>query len=58
MIAMACCEGVRRKSPTNYIFLGIFTCKNYFDLLKRRSECLQLISMALKATKAKNIFPY
>jgi hypothetical protein len=25
MISMACCEGVRRKAPMNYIFLGIFT---------------------------------
>ncbi|XP_070536863.1 protein lifeguard 1-like isoform X1 [Ptychodera flava] len=25
LIAMACCEGVRRKFPTNFIFLGIFT---------------------------------
>lgn len=25
MIAMACCDSLRRKSPTNYIFLSIFT---------------------------------
>jgi len=25
MIAMVCCEGARRKAPTNYIFLGVFT---------------------------------
>ena len=23
---MACCDSVRRKTPTNFIFLGIFTC--------------------------------
>lgn len=26
MIAMACCESVRRKSPQNFICLSIFTC--------------------------------
>ena len=25
LIAMACCESVRRKAPTNFIFLFIFT---------------------------------
>jgi FtsH-binding integral membrane protein len=25
ILAMACCEGVRRKAPTNFIFLSIFT---------------------------------
>jgi len=25
MIAMVCCEGARRKAPTNFIFLGVFT---------------------------------
>jgi len=25
MIAMVCCESARRKAPTNYIFLGVFT---------------------------------
>ncbi len=30
MIAMVCCESVRRKAPTNYIFLGVFTlCEGY-----------------------------
>ncbi|XP_059097568.1 protein lifeguard 3-like isoform X2 [Tigriopus californicus] len=30
MIAMACCESVRRKAPTNFIFLGIFTiCEGF-----------------------------
>ncbi|KAJ2943574.1 hypothetical protein O0L34_g16683 [Tuta absoluta] len=32
LIAMACCEGVRRKSPTNFIFLGIFTLAESFLL--------------------------
>ncbi len=32
MIAMACCEGVRRKAPTNYIFLGVFTLAEGFML--------------------------
>jgi len=32
LIAMACCEGVRRKFPTNLIFLGIFTGAEGFML--------------------------
>lgn len=32
MIAMACCESVRRSSPMNFIFLGIFTLAQSFML--------------------------
>lgn len=32
MICMACCEGVRRTFPTNFIFLGIFTVAQSFLL--------------------------
>ncbi|XP_031632621.1 protein lifeguard 1-like isoform X2 [Contarinia nasturtii] len=32
MIAMACCETVRRTSPTNFIFLGLFTLAQSFML--------------------------
>jgi len=32
LIAMACCEGVRRKFPTNMIFLGVFTAAEGFML--------------------------
>ena len=32
IIAMACCEGVRRKFPTNIIFLGVFTAAEGFML--------------------------
>ncbi|XP_037887589.1 protein lifeguard 1-like isoform X2 [Glossina fuscipes] len=32
MIAMACCEGVRRKTPMNFIFLGLFTLAESFLL--------------------------
>lgn len=32
MISMACCESVRRKSPTNFIFLSIFTLAESFVL--------------------------
>lgn len=32
MIAMACCESVRRTSPTNFIFLGLFTVAQSFML--------------------------
>lgn len=30
MISMACCEGVRRKTPLNFIFLGLFTLAQSF----------------------------
>lgn len=32
MISMACCESVRRKSPMNFIFLGLFTLAQSFVL--------------------------
>lgn len=32
IIAMACCEGVRRKSPMNFIFLALFTLAQSFML--------------------------
>lgn len=32
MISLACCEGVRRKSPLNLIVLGIFTLAESFML--------------------------
>lgn len=32
MISMACCEGVRRKTPMNFIFLGLFTLAQSFLL--------------------------
>ncbi|BFG03487.1 protein lifeguard 1 [Drosophila madeirensis] len=30
MLSMACCESVRRQTPTNFIFLGIFTIAQSF----------------------------
>merc|ERR1719259_1122814 len=32
LITLACCEGVRRKTPHNFIFLGLFTCTEGFML--------------------------
>lgn len=32
MIAMSCCESVRRTSPMNFIFLGLFTLAESFLL--------------------------
>ncbi|KAH8405854.1 hypothetical protein KR215_010638 [Drosophila sulfurigaster] len=32
MICMACCESVRRQTPTNFIFLGLFTIAQSFLL--------------------------
>jgi len=30
MLSMACCESVRRQTPTNFIFLGLFTAAQSF----------------------------
>lgn len=30
ILAISCCENVRRKAPTNFIFLGIFTIASTF----------------------------
>ena len=32
LISLACCEGVRRKTPHNFIFLGLFTLAEGFML--------------------------
>ena len=32
LITLACCEGVRRKTPHNFIFLGLFTLAEGFML--------------------------
>ena len=32
LITLACCEGVRRKTPHNFIFLGLFTAAEGFML--------------------------
>ena len=46
MIAMACSESIRRKSPTNFIFLGVFTCKLVSIYLSLKAWiCHSLISL-------------
>lgn len=52
MIAMACCESVRRTSPMNFIFLGLFTLAETFmlgTLTSRVPEDIVLIAIAVTA---------
>ena len=41
MIALVCCEGVRRKSPVNIIVLGIFTCNISHRKVQIELSCYQ-----------------
>ena len=41
MIALVCCEGVRRKSPVNIIVLGIFTCNISHSKVEIEVSCHQ-----------------
>lgn len=38
MISMACCTNVRRKSPLNFIFLGLFTFAQSFIMATAASR--------------------
>ena len=54
LITLACCEGVRRKTPHNFIFLGLFTLAEGFMLgtvtaRYRADEVLMAVSNALCA---------
>lgn len=53
MIAMACCEGVRRTSPTNFIFLGLFTLAQSFMLGTMTAQVpAETVMLAVGATAA------
>lgn len=53
MISMACCESVRRTSPTNFIFLGIFTLAESFTLGMMTSRVpAETVMLAVGATAA------
>ncbi|XP_075169960.1 N-methyl-D-aspartate receptor-associated protein isoform X2 [Haematobia irritans] len=53
MISMACCEGVRRKTPMNFIFLGLFTLAESFLLAMSASRFAPIeILMAVGITAA------
>jgi protein lifeguard len=49
LIAMACCESVRRTSPMNFIFLGIFTVAQSF-LLGVSSSVYDNVSVSSQLT--------
>lgn len=53
MIAMACCESVRRNAPMNFIFLGLFTLAQSFLLgVMSASYDPDLVLMAVGITAA------
>jgi len=53
LIGLACCESVRRKTPQNYIFLGLFTVAEGFLLgMATASYSVPEIMMAVGTTAA------
>ncbi|XP_068715945.1 protein lifeguard 1-like [Montipora capricornis] len=63
MIAMACCEGVRRKFPTNLIFLSIFTlCEGYLlgavSSVYDKEEVLMAVGITAVVVLAITIFAF
>lgn len=63
MISMACCESVRRKTPTNYIFLGIFTLTMSFMLglvtsTYRANEVLMAVGITAVVCLALTLFAF
>merc|ERR1712029_1059203 len=63
LITLACCEGVRRKTPHNFIFLGLFTCAEGFMLGTVTStydtnEVLMAVGVCAAVTLALTIFAF
>lgn len=63
MISMACCESVRRTTPTNYIFLGIFTASMSFMLglvtsRYRANEVLMAVGITAVVCLALTLFAF
>lgn len=61
VIVLACCEGVRRKSPWNFIILGVFTvCEGWMlgsvASLYSRSEVLMAVGIVAAITLSLTIF--
>jgi len=54
MISMACCEGVRRKAPMNYIFLGIFTGNFRLELV----SCPIVLTSLMNSLRDLNLIMY
>ena len=63
LITLACCEGVRRKTPHNFIFLGLFTLAEGFMLgtvtaRYRADEVLMAVGVCAAITLALTIFAF
>ncbi len=63
LITLACCESVRRKTPHNFIFLGLFTLAEGFMLgtvtaRYRTDEVLMAVGVCAAITLALTIFAF
>ena len=63
LITLACCEGVRRKTPHNFIFLGLFTLAEGFMLgtvtaRYRADEVLMAVGVCAAITLVLTIFAF
>ena len=63
LISLACCEGVRRKTPHNFIFLGLFTLAEGFMLGAvtanyRADEVLMAVGVCAAITLGLTIFAF
>jgi len=63
LITLACCEGVRRKTPHNFIFLGLFTLAEGFMLgtvtaRYRADEVLMAVGVCAAIVLALTIFAF
>ena len=63
LITLACCEGVRRKTPHNFIFLALFTLAEGFMLgtvtaRYRADEVLMAVGVCAAITLALTIFAF
>ena len=58
MITLACCEGVRRKTPLNFIFLGLFTGLCFFPNSTWLSYAAYLIWSVKMRTQGQSFLSY
>merc|ERR550532_3404961 len=63
LISLACCEGIRRKTPHNFIFLGLFTLAEGFMLgtvtaRYRADEVMMAVGVCAAITLALTIFAF
>ncbi len=63
LIAMSCCESVRRNTPTNYIFLGVFTlCEGFMmgtiSAAYQRNEVMLAVGICAGVSLALTLFAF